>query len=137
MLEKVLCVDDDPITLMLCKKVIGKANLSKAIDSAANGEDALAYFDRLKAEHPNGTEDYPKLIFLDLNMPVMNGWEFLDHFRKEGYLARYPHTQVIVLSSTIDPEDIAKSKQYPMVIEFLSKPITLEILEILKKNIGL
>lgn len=132
MFEKVLCVDDDPITLMLCKKVIMKANLSKAIDSAMNGEDALGYFAGLLQEkNPN----YPQLIFLDLNMPVMNGWEFLDHFEEEGYLAHFPQTKVIVLSSTIDPEDIDKSKQYPMVIEFLSKPITIEILELLKQNI--
>lgn len=137
MLEKVLCVDDDPITLMLCKKVIQKANLSKAIDSAINGEDALDYFDRLMADNPNGTNDYPKLIFLDLNMPVMNGWEFLDHFAKEGYDKQFPQTKVIVLSSTIDPDDIDKSKQYPMVVEFLSKPITVEILELLKTNLGI
>ncbi len=134
MLEKVLCVDDDPITLMLCKKVLLKANLSKAIDTSVNGEDALAYFDRLMAD---STTDYPQLIFLDLNMPVMNGWEFLDHFSGGKYAQQFPLTKVIVLSSTIDPEDIEKSKKYPMVIEFLSKPITVEIIELLNRNLGM
>ena len=130
MLERILCVDDDPITLMLCKKVIQKSNFSKEIDTAVNGEDALNYFDGLLTTKSN-SNNFPQLIFLDLNMPVMNGWEFLDVFSKNQYL-KFSKIKVIVLSSTIDPEDIQKSKQYPMVIEFLSKPITTEILEILK-----
>lgn len=130
MLERILCVDDDPITLMLCKKVIQKSNFSKEIDTAINGENALNYFENLITTEPISS-NYPQLIFLDLNMPVMNGWEFLDTFSKNQYL-KFSKIKVIVLSSTIDPEDIQKSKQYPMVIEFLSKPITTEILEILK-----
>lgn len=130
MLERVLCVDDDPITLMLCKKVIQKSNFSKEIDTATNGEDALTYFNNLI--NSDNTGNLPQLIFLDLNMPVMNGWEFLDIFSKKEYVAHFSDTKVVVLSSTIDPHDIDKSKEYPMVIEFLSKPITTEILAILK-----
>lgn len=130
MLERILCVDDDPITLMLCKKVILKSNLSKEIDTAINGEDALLYFDKIVV---GSNSNYPKLIFLDLNMPVMNGWEFLDVFYKD-YFTNFSDTKVIVLSSTIDPDDIDKSKEYPMVIDFLSKPITFEILDLLKRN---
>jgi len=129
MLSKILCVDDDPITLMLCKKVISKAEFSLEIDSAHNGEDALLYFDNLKAEiETNQQIKSPQLIFLDLNMPVMSGWEFLDIFLNNGYSRLFPNTKVIVLSSTIDPKDIEKSKSYPMVIDFLSKPITKEML---------
>ncbi len=135
MLETILCVDDDPITLMLCKKVIMKSEFSKNIDTAVNGEDALKYFNNLIAGNDSKNNNYPQLIFLDLNMPVMNGWEFLDVFSKDQYLKHFSETKVIVLSSTIDPDDIQKSKQYPMVIEFLSKPITTEILELLKNLI--
>jgi len=130
MLERILCVDDDPITLMLCKKVIQKSEFSKEIDTAVNGEDALKYFDDLIAN--DGSGNYPQFIFLDLNMPVMNGWEFLDIFSSKKYADHFSDTKVVVLSSTIDPHDIDKSKEYPMVIEFLSKPITTEILSILK-----
>ena len=55
MFNKILCVDDDPITLMLCKKVIEKAEFSKKIDTANNGEDALTYFDKLKIELENNS----------------------------------------------------------------------------------
>ena len=135
MLEQILCVDDDPITLMLCKKVIVKASFSKEIITSQNGEEALQYFNSLKyaaTEHP--TKNHPQLIFLDLNMPVMGGWEFLDHFNSLEF-SEFKNIKVIVLSSTIDPEDIEKSKTYPMVIDFLSKPITSTMLEYLKNKV--
>jgi len=134
MLDLILCVDDDPITLMLCKMVISKSAFAEEIITAQNGEEALNYFDDLKLNHL-GTEipKYPKLIFLDLNMPVMGGWEFLDHFTKEEYRLAFADAKVIVLSSTIDPDDINKAKTYPMVLDFLSKPISKEMLEDLKK----
>jgi len=130
MLSKILCVDDDPITLMLCKKVIEKAEFSKEIDTAQNGEDALKYFDNLK-EMQNDNSDLvlPQLMFLDLNMPIMGGWEFLDIFSDQKYHSFFPDLKVIVLSSTIDPKDIEKSKSYSMVIDFLSKPITKDTLK--------
>lgn len=130
MLSKILCVDDDAITLMLCKKVISKAEFSQEIDTANNGEEALLYFEKLKNNKENNNEiKLPKLIFLDLNMPIMNGWEFLDIFSQSEYIKSFPEIKVIVLSSTIDPRDIEKSRNYPMVINFLSKPITKEMLQ--------
>ena len=136
MLDLILCVDDDPITLMLCKMVIKKSEFSKEIITAQNGEDALHYFDELKLNNL-GTEikSYPQMIFLDLNMPVMGGWEFLDHFSKSEYYPTFNKSKIIVLSSTIDPQDIEKSKTYPMVMDFLSKPITKEMLENLRKRL--
>lgn len=128
MLSKILCVDDDPITLMLCKKVISKAEFSNEIDTTLNGEKALIYLENIIEKKDKNTI-FPELIFLDLNMPVMNGWEFLDEFSTEKYSKVFKDTKVIVLSSTIDPKDIEKSKSYPMVINFLSKPITSEILK--------
>jgi CheY-like chemotaxis protein len=132
MLSKILFVDDDPITLMLCKKVIEKAEFSKEIITASNGEDALKYFDTIKT---NNEDNFPQLMFLDLNMPIMGGWEFLDAFTDENYTSFFPKLKVIVLSSTIDPKDIEKSRSYPMVINFLSKPITKEMLQSIKDNI--
>lgn len=134
MLDLILCVDDDPITLMLCKMVISKSSFATEVITAQNGEEAINYFDELKLNNL-GAEigRYPQLILLDLNMPVMGGWEFLDAFCKPGYADVFKHTKVIVLSSTIDPRDINKSKTYSMVIDFMSKPITKEMLEDLKK----
>ena len=131
MLDKILFIDDDPITLMLCKMVISKSLFSKEIVTAKNGEEALQYFNKLKQVNSNDQSTKPQLIFLDLNMPVMGGWEFLDSFSTSDY-SEYNNTKVIILSSTIDPEDLEKSKKYPMVIDFLSKPISKEMLEYIK-----
>ena len=132
MLNKILCIDDDAITLMLCKKVITKAEISNEIDTALNGEDALKYLDNIiKIKHDDTNIVLPQLIFLDLNMPIMNGWEFLDIYHKKEYHKKFK-THFIILSSTIDPKDVQKSKSYPMVIDFLSKPITKIMLEELK-----
>jgi len=135
MLDTILCIDDDPITLMLCKMVITKASFSNEIATAKNGEEALKYFNTLKQTNSNSNIiKHPQLIFLDLNMPVMGGWEFLDSFATADY-SDYNDTKVIILSSTIDPEDLEKSKKYSMVIDFLSKPISKEMLEYLKDKI--
>jgi CheY-like chemotaxis protein len=130
MLDLILCVDDDPITLMLCKKVITKTSFTNNIITAKNGEEAIQYFDKILNQEEN---QIPQLVFLDLNMPVMDGWEFLDSFNTDKYIEI--KTKIVVLSSTIDPEDYQKSKTYPMVIDFLSKPITLEMLNYLQTKL--
>lgn len=134
MLNKILCVDDDQITLMLCKKVIERATFANEIITLQNGEEAFNYFKDLSVTINNKIEvDYPKLVFLDLNMPIMDGWEFLDSYLENKYHDVFS-TNFIVLSSTIDPLDYIKSKTYPFVIDFIAKPITKEILEVLKER---
>ncbi len=126
MLNKILFIDDDPITLMLFRKVVEKASFASKIDVAKNGTEAVNYFKELSENEK--IINLPELIFLDLNMPVMGGWEFLDRFSSYEFVQKFSSIKVIVLSSTIDPYDIDKSKTYPMVLDFLSKPITVEIL---------
>ncbi|HRG17725.1 MAG TPA: response regulator [Flavobacterium lutivivi] len=129
----VLCIDDDPITLMLCKKVIEKVNFASTIFTSNNGEEALEFFNIL-----NQDKEFEKIdiVFLDLNMPIMNGWEFLDEYIKNQFDKVFHKTKFIVLSSTIDPKDINKSKTYDIVIDFISKPITKELLENLKTKLN-
>ena len=135
MFDKILCIDDDAITLMLCKMVITKNLFSKEIVTASNGEDALNYFKTLQK---NVIEEQsiklPQLIFLDLIMPVMGGWEFINVFSTDEF-SEFHAIKIIILSSTIDPSDLEKSKKYPMVLDFLSKPISKEMLEYIKPKI--
>ena len=134
MLNKILCIDDDPITLMLCEKVVEKVGFAKEIITAKNGEEAIQYFDGLAEERKiNNSIVYPELVLLDLNMPIMDGWEFLESYIEKEYQNIFNVTRFIVLSSSIDPYDINRSKAYP-VIGFLSKPITKEMLENLKSQ---
>ena len=68
MIDLILCVDDDPITLMLCKMVISRSMFAKEIVTAQNGEEALEYFDEMRLNNlGNEINNYPKLILLDLN----------------------------------------------------------------------
>lgn len=134
MLDLILCVDDDPITLMLCKKVISKTTFSSELVTAKNGEEALQYFNSIIKES-NFNQVKPQLILLDLNMPVMGGWEFLDCFSSTDYATFNTTTKVVILSSTIDPEDLEKAKSYAMVIDFLPKPITISMLDYLSDKV--
>jgi len=119
----VFIVDDDPIALMILKKVIAKSNFHTAPLSFANGKLALDHF---KATF-SATERY--VIFLDINMPVMNGWEFLDAV---SVFATTDTTTVYLVTSSTDATDRNTAEGYPLVAEFLSKPVTIDMLKALK-----
>ncbi len=129
MLQKVLCIDDDPISVMLCKKVILRSVFAETTDSANNGENALRYLENLM--ETSGSV-YPEIILLDLNMPIMNGWEFLENYERR-FAAVYNESKIVVLSSTIDPEDVKRTKKFSTVLTFISKPITSSSLEEVEK----
>ncbi|MGX7686735.1 response regulator [Flectobacillus sp. BAB-3569] len=130
MFKKILCVDDDPITLMILKMAMKKCDFSSIVETVADGTEAVSYYEGLQQ---NPSIDAPELIFLDLNMPQMGGWAFLDIFRQR-FQNNFPETKVIILSSSIDPEDIRKSQVVPCVKEFISKPINTTTLLRLKSE---
>lgn len=123
MLHKVICIDDDPIALLLSKLVISKAGIASEVVTHSNGQEAIAYL-RSQA----GGKDDRLLILLDLNMPVMDGWEFLEQFSTELY-EKHCNARIILLSSSIDPNDIQKSRRFDMVLDFFPKPLTREMLQ--------
>ena len=66
-------------------------------------------------------EGLPEVIFLDLNMPIMDGWEFLDEF---GKLSEEKDIRIYILSSSVDSRDMERAKKYGMVNGFIAKPLT-------------
>jgi CheY-like chemotaxis protein len=124
--ELACIIDDDKIYVNLVKKIIEIKKLSKNLLIFKNGREALDHF---KLILENATEDVlPDIIFLDINMPVMDGWEFLNEFIKiknnfEKKITLY------VVSSSIDPRDLERAKSFNLVTDYLIKPIELKRFE--------
>ncbi len=133
MINKILCVDDDSISLTISKLLLKRTGFADEVVTAVDGSDAIDYFKGLFASSTNPVDDAPTLILLDINMPVMNGWEFLEAFIPE-FASKLPNTRIIILSSTIDPEDFSRAKKFPVVAQFVSKPLSVENLAELKEN---
>lgn len=134
MLEKVMCIDDDQITLMLFEMIIKKSSFANEIVTAINGKEGLNWFSNyFKNKKSGALETPPQIIFLDLNMPIMNGWDFLEDYLMK-YADRLSSTKIVILSSTVNPEDFSRANRYEIVIDFINKPLTIEELEELTKN---
>lgn len=133
MINKILCVDDDSISLTISKLLLKRTGFTNDVVTAVDGSDALDYFKDLFATSSDPLADAPSLILLDINMPVMNGWEFLEAYIPL-FADKLPQTKVIILSSTIDPEDFSRTKKFPVVAQFVSKPLSVENLAELKEN---
>lgn len=121
-IELACIVDDDPIYVFGTRRIMEIAGYSERFLVFKNGREAI---EGLISLISSGSK-LPEVIFLDLNMPVMDGWDFLDEF---GKLAVDGHIVVYVLSSSIDPADTVRAKEYGSVKEYLVKPLTLDRLK--------
>jgi len=118
--DTIFLVDDDPINNLINRRLLGKVDITQNIVEFLEGEKAL---DKLNDIDPNQST----LIFLDINMPVLNGWEFLDKYQ-ERHSDR--SDKIVILSSSIDYQDRFKAQGYQFVSGFLEKPLTLDKIRI-------
>jgi CheY-like chemotaxis protein len=126
-LNCILLVDDDPDDNMYHQIILDEMNIAHRIDVALNGLDALAYL-------KNENQKAPEIIFLDLNMPKMNGWEFLEHYK---HLNKEQKARVVlvILTTSANPDHIKKAKEIEEVTGFETKPLTKQMLhDLLNKH---
>jgi len=122
-------IDDDKLTVKLMSILIAKSKFCEEIHSFHNAQLAI---DKLKENRKN-TNILPDAILLDLNMPVMDGWQFLDEFI---HLPIQKEISIFIMTSSIDPADIERAKKYDVIKDYIKKPITASKLEMLCKLIA-
>lgn len=127
MKKNILLVDDDKIFNFLSEKTIGSLGLANEIHFALNGQEALALLEQCS----QGKLSRPDIIFLDLNMPIMNGYEFIEAFAQLD-LPDKDRITIVVLTSSADPQDIERVKEMGIRYYF-NKPLSKEEI---KKMIG-
>lgn len=117
-------VDDDRIYRFTIEKYIQMLGINAIIKCFEDGEEALHYFiENLKTENK-----LPDILFLDVNMPIMDGWDFIEEYDKIKDKVR-KDIRIYLVSSSIDERDEMRSKQYDMVTDYIIKPITEDCLK--------
>lgn len=119
--KSVAIIDDDKIFQQIIKKTIGQIETIENIYTFSDGKEAIDYF----GIYSSDIKMLPDVIFLDLNMPNMNGWEFLEaYFLLEPNLAK--KSTIYIVSSSVDPNDLIKVKASNEVSDYLVKPLNIE-----------
>ncbi len=122
MIKTVLCIDDDPIALMVIEICLKKSNFAEKIIKMESAKQALEYYNNIEIP-----EDIPGIVFLDINMPVLNGWDYIDEFTQQ-FPQFAEKEKIVILSSSVDPYDKEKAVENPLVKMFIPKPISVETL---------
>lgn len=129
MAKTLLLVDDDEIIVYLTQRIISETKLVELMNVFRNGKEAYDYI----SENRKNPDALPEIIFLDISMPIMNGWEFLDHFHKIKPEVEKSITIYVITSST-SSEDMNRARQISEVHDYLIKPVTkANFIEIISK----
>ncbi len=122
-MSKVFIIDDDPIHQRIAQIMIAKHELFDGYSSYTEAELALEFL----RENVKNTETLPDVILLDLNMPVVDGWDFLEAFEKfQTELSK--NIRIFIVTSSVDEKDKLRSQTFSFVKGFISKPLSPDII---------
>ncbi len=112
-------IDDDTVYQFTASRTLKATKLADKVLQFPNGQEALTFLHNNSAE----ASKLPDIIFLDINMPITDGWTFLDEFQKlkEGFAKKI---RIYMVSSSIDPRDLNRAQNNPEVAEYVEKPVS-------------
>lgn len=123
-------IDDDSINNYINARLIKRIGISEELAISLNGKEALSYLKKLIAEN----KKCPSLILLDINMPVMDGFEFVEAFQKLNFNNKQ-EVVIVMLTTSENSKDIERVKENPKIADFLNKPLTEDkIAKVLEKH---
>ena len=123
-MKKLICVDDSQLDHYILKRILHKYKLAYEVNCTADGEEVIRYL----KQHKRNKNILPDVILLDLYMPQFDGWTFLEKVQ-ELYQQLSKPIKIYILSASINPKDIDRAKNFPVVRSFVFKPITKNALE--------
>lgn len=124
----IMLVDDNDLDNIINQKMIESSYFAKRINIHTSSHSALEFLKNLEREKEPIQEMIPEIIFLDINMPLMNGFQFLDEYEKLNETFRNK-IKIVMLTTSNNPNDLKKAKENKNVEYVISKPLTKEELD--------
>ena len=129
--KAVMLIDDNEIDNLINQKMIEASTLSENIYVHTGAKSAIEFLRNIEKLGAAGHSILPPIIFLDIDMPLMDGFQFLDEFEKFRVETK-DICNIVMLTSSINPQDVNKSKKYNYVKKYINKPLTQDTLEKIK-----